>query len=330
MSSKRKRAHAHSDQRNQSTDAVLITGGSGFIGKSLVRHLSAQNETIVSMYHHRLPEPMANVYPVCSDMSSVELMAAPLRGVEVVVHLAWDGTLTGPMHRPADSRLADPQNLKTLRNLLQAMEKSGIRRIIFLSAIGASRHTKVPFLQDKYLAEFEILNSRIPEKIIVRSSVVYGDTLGRDRFLSSIVNVMRAPWMYPVPKSDSSIRPIHVDDLATILQKLVRREMVDSSSIIEVTGNESFLVRDLFRLVLQKSGKGGKFAIRGQLGQSLVALFEREKRQPGSRPKLMDFLALGSKASENLDAHSELADVLPAQFHNIEDTMGGSKSKAVS
>ena len=33
---------------------------------------------------------MPNVFPVCNDLSSVDLLAAPLRGVSTAIYLAWD------------------------------------------------------------------------------------------------------------------------------------------------------------------------------------------------------------------------------------------------
>ena len=104
--------------------AILVAGGSGFIGKHLVKHLSKCGETVVSMYHHRLPEPMQNVFPVCSDLSSVELLGAPLRGVKSVVYLAWENSFIGPDQEWDVDLLhpTRPPNVKMLENLLRAME----------------------------------------------------------------------------------------------------------------------------------------------------------------------------------------------------------------
>ena len=45
---------------DQNGNTILITGSSGFIGRRLVKSL-AKNNNIVSLYHERLPDPMANV-----------------------------------------------------------------------------------------------------------------------------------------------------------------------------------------------------------------------------------------------------------------------------
>ena len=157
--------------------AVLVTGGSGFIGKHIVKHLAEAGETVVCMYHHRLPEPMANVYPVCSDMGSSELIAAPLRGVESVIHLAWEGGFVGPTERVSWNLNSNnlPKNARLLKNLLSAMERAGTKRIVFMSAIGASRNAKTPFLQEKYLSEFYSGIRRILIRKRIQFCLITGD-----------------------------------------------------------------------------------------------------------------------------------------------------------
>ena len=185
--------------KTDEANAVLVTGGSGFIGQRLVRRLSNDGPVAVSMYHHRLPESLPNVFPVCSDMSSAELLAAPLRGIKTVVHMAWEGGLVGPTDTAnwnPMSPAALPKNVKILKNLIAAMERAGTQRIVFVSAIGASSSAKAPFLREKYLAEFYVLNSTIPEKVVIRSSIACDSEGTSDRFVRSILRVMKFPGIY--------------------------------------------------------------------------------------------------------------------------------------
>ena len=221
-------------------DAVLITGGSGFVGKKLVKVLSDANKSIVSIYHHRFTEPMANVYPVCSDLSSTELLAAPLRGVSTVVYLAWEHNFLGP----SEGLKFDPiskkgsKNIFLLNNMIKAMEKAGTRRIIFLSAVGASDSSNNSFLREKYFAEFCILNSAIPEKVIIRSSIIIGSDIGEDRFLRSITGLMRFPWICPIPSSKNSISPISVTDICGIIKSSLDSDLEFGGTIAEVYGQK--------------------------------------------------------------------------------------------
>lgn len=310
-------------------NAVLVTGGSGFIGRLLVKRLAQSGRTIVSMYHHRLPEPMANMYPVCSDLSSPDLLGSPLRGVETVVHLAWENNLVGTNEQdlvfdPLLNKL--PRNVRLLHNLLTAMEKVGTKRIVFVSANGADRRAQTAFLKEKYCAEFVVLNSRIPEKIIVRPGVVCGGGGSHDRFLRSIVNVMKFPGVYPVPNFGSQLSPLHVEDLAEVLKKTTEIKMQDPSAILEVVGNEQFRIEEIFRMVSERFAKGAKLQLRGTLGNRLMPLFEKNSKENAFTPKLRHYLALRNTVNESTLEGNPLLPALPDAFHSFKEVLAENQS----
>lgn len=302
------------DSINNNLPGVLVTGGSGFIGQPLVRVLSAQQQPVVSMYHLRLPEPLPNVYPVCSDMSSPELLAAPLRGIKTVVHLAWEGNLAGPPSNACwdlatPERL--PRNIQLLRNLLAAMEKADIQRIVFVSAIGASRHSTIPFLMEKYLAEFLILNSSIREKIILRSSVVFGGAIQSDKFVRTIARVMKYPF-YPVPTRKEALAPIKVDDLVGVLGDLCTCKLKEPSAILDIAGGESYRVEEIFRMIAENIVGGSRIPVGGPIGNSILPFFEREKRnEPSGLPRIRHYLAVGGLVEPETEIANPLVDLMP-------------------
>ncbi len=305
--------------------ATLVTGGSGFIGRHLVKALSAQDSTVVSMYHHRLPEPMANVYPVCSDMSSVELLAAPLRGITAVVHLAWEGGLTGPSmplnaHYPAPAN--QTKNLSALNHLIEAMERAGTLKIVFVSALGASRKAKSPFLQEKYLAELAVLNSRVPQKIIIRPGICCGGSGAHDRFIRSIVNMMKFPGVYPVPNADESVSPVLIDDMVETIVNCVNLPQEEASGVIELMGGEAYKIDELFKLVKQRYTKGAKLALRGLVGRSLIPILEREStKSRQDLPRISHFLSMGNQVNASIAIENPLKQVVPKKLHSLREVI---------
>ena len=300
--------------------AVMVTGGSGFVGQQLVRQLADQGRTIVSVYHHRLPESLDNVYPVCSDMSSAELMLAPLRGVETVVHLAWEGGLMGPeiLAWPPQGGAPPTRNAQVLANLIGAMERAGTRRMVFLSAIGAGYGAQVPFLREKYLAELMLLNSKIPEKIILRSSVVWGGQGGDDRFLRSIMRVMKYT-LYPVPTRKDSLSPVHVRDLADTITRACRHDLREPAAVLDVDGGQGYKVDELFRIVSDGYVKKTRFPVGGFLADSLLPLLERDAKNGLKTPKLRHFLALGGQRAASTQVENPLSGVLPENPASFKD-----------
>lgn len=301
--------------------ATMVTGGSGFIGKEVVKALAEQGRTVVSVYHHKLPDSLDNVYPVCSDISSAELMAAPLRGVETVIHLAWEGGLAGPGQAvPMEPRSPAPltRNAQMTQNLITAMERAGTRRLVFLSAMGASRRAPAPYLQEKYFAESLVLNSKIPEKVVLRTNVVFGGQGGNDRFLQSIRRVMKYV-VYPVPSKSEGMAPLHVKDLAQILANASTIAMADQAAVVEVQGPETYKLNELFKIVSENYVKKTRFALGGVVGASLLPLLERDRRSGPQNPKLAHFLALDSAATEQTKVENPLTAVIPKQIGTFKE-----------
>jgi NADH dehydrogenase len=312
----------HQQPKASSEPAIMVTGGSGFIGQHVVRALADDGRTIVAVYHHKIPESRDNIYPVCADMSTPELMAAALRGVDTVVHLAWQGGLVGPTEAvhwdPADPKVL-PKNAQVLYNLIKAMERAGTRRLVFLSAIGASPRATAPFLREKYLSEFLVLNAKIPEKVIIRSAVVWGGQTADDPFLKSIMRVMKYP-IYPVPRKKDGISPLHVQDLADVIKTVVNQEMTEPASLVEIGGGEKYELGALFKLVQTHYVKKMQLAIPGVLGESMLPILERDR---GDRTaKLKHFLALGGSSDDETRRQNPLADSLPAKFKSFKERLG--------
>ena len=303
--------------------SVLVTGGAGFVGRHLVRQLAERDETVICLYHARLPETVPNVYPVCSDMATSELLAAPLRGVDTVIHLAWDRTLLGPDQKTPshkESHASAVSNLHMLENLMTAMERAGTRRLIFLSAIGACRHTTQPFLREKYIAEHIILNSKLPEKIIVRSSLVYGAGSG-DRLMRSMLRVMKFPLVYPVPRTKSPMAPLHVEDLVGLLEKVSRHKMRENFGLIELAGEEKYQLGDLLKLVSEQCVKGMRLPVGGYLGERLMPYFERDSKADIAVPRLQHLMALGGRADDAVEKENPLAALLPVRMTSFRETL---------
>ena len=185
-------------------EALLVTGVSGYVGSCLLSRLARVDSSVLVLYRKSLPELLDRFFPVFSDLSDPELLKAPLRGVKTVVHLAWEGSFQG--QEGSGSSLEQTNNLSGMKNLISSAEKVGVQRFIFLSALGASEKSEDAFLREKYEAEHFLINSNIPEKVILRSPVVFGGEKSKDRFWASVHRLLKTPVFYPVPTKKKKIQ----------------------------------------------------------------------------------------------------------------------------
>ena len=118
------------------------------------------------------------------------------------------------------------------------------------------------------------------------------------QFLRSITSLMRFPWICPIPSGKKTISPINVSDVCGIIQSSIDSELNYSGTIVEVAGKTAYNVDQLFKLVSSKFGRGSRIQIRGVVGNALVGILEKSKKQ-SNLPGIRDYLELSAVVNEN-------------------------------
>lgn len=191
---------------------ILITGGTGFIGRALVRHLTEAGYPLRLLIRpsKRSPELPRGV-PVevaVASLGDERGLRSALVGVDTVFHLAgaeWQGP-------QADLMATDVQGTLTLCRAATAQK---VQRILFVSHLGADRASAYPALKAKGIAEEHIRRSGV-EHTILRSAIVYGKG---DHFTSGLAYILKNfPFFFLVPDDGrAQLQPLWVEDLATCL-----------------------------------------------------------------------------------------------------------------
>lgn len=228
---------------------ILITGGTGFVGRALVRQLFDSGypvRTLLRPSPHtpRLPKGVP-VEVAVVGLGDVRGLRAALRDVDTVIHLAG----TEHQGRNANLLLTDIQGT---RNLAQAAKSAGVKRFIYLSHIGADRASAYPVHKAKGIAEEHIRKAGVPHTII-RSSIIYGP---EDHFTTNLAGLLRrAPIFFPMPgDGQTRIQPLWVEDLVTcLLWAMENPETIDKT--YEVGGSEYFTLRQTLEHIMNVIGK---------------------------------------------------------------------------
>ena len=228
---------------------ILITGGTGFIGRALVRQLFESGYPVRTLLRPspqtpRLPKGVP-VEVAVVGLGDVRGLRAALRDVDTVIHLA------GTEHHGRNANLLEV-DIQGTRNLAQAAKNAGVGRFIYLSHIGADRASAFPVLKAKGIAEEHIRKSGVPHTI-VRSTIIYGP---EDHFTTDLARLLRrAPFFFPIPGDGQTlIQPLWVEDLITCL--LWAMESLDTiDNTYEVGGSEYFSVRQTLERIMDVIGK---------------------------------------------------------------------------
>ncbi|MFN0063268.1 MAG: NAD-dependent epimerase/dehydratase family protein [Myxococcaceae bacterium] len=111
---------------------ILVTGGSGFLGKHLLPHLLLSGHRVRVLSRKpgtfRLPSGVEEVPGDCLDAPS---LASALKGCEVLYHLAGKVSFD-----PLDARALYALHVEGTRALLEEAKRAGVRRVVLASTSG--------------------------------------------------------------------------------------------------------------------------------------------------------------------------------------------------
>jgi nucleoside-diphosphate-sugar epimerase len=204
-------------------EAVLVTGGSGFVGRHLVHQLS-QRGYKVRVLVRRVP-PLGFDQPVevvVGDLAKPESYASTLTGTTTIVHAALTGDFSG--------------DLKLTAALGNLSAKAGVRKFIHLSSIavygnppdGTITEATPPLPTSDAYARMKLgieeglrATSQIPEVMILRLGCVYGP--GPGWWTHGLLRLMERGKLIVVNGGTGTANLIHVADVATIVLLLLER-----------------------------------------------------------------------------------------------------------
>jgi uncharacterized protein YbjT (DUF2867 family) len=222
---------------------ILLTGATGVIGSALLRRLTAEGGPVRCLVRdpRRLGEQRVRVQIALGDLSEPASFRNALRGVETVVHLA-----AAIRDQPRTS-IEETNAVATMR-LVRAAERSGTKRFLFFSAMGASLHSRTRFFRAKALAEKAVRESEL-DTTVFRPSIVYSPG---DPWLTLLERFSYLPAV-PVSGSGRALyQPIWAEDVADCVVAVLDR---GRGSEVCLAGPETLSYDDIVRTALRAAGR---------------------------------------------------------------------------
>ncbi len=227
---------------------ILVTGGTGFIGRSLIKALVSSGEQIrvllrPSKSSPNFPKGIA-VEVAVSSFSDQRSLRAALKDVDVLYHLA------GAERQGLNANL-NQIDVEGTATLMRACKDSNLKRVFFLSHLGADRGSAYPVMKAKGIAENWIINSGIPYTIF-RSGAIYGPG---DQFTIPLAKLLRIlPFIFLLPGDGSNLlQPVLIDDLITCILLAVEDEK-KVNRVISIGGIESLTYMEIVKMIMKQAG----------------------------------------------------------------------------
>lgn len=230
---------------------VTVFGGSGFIGRHVVRALARRGYRVrVAVRQPELAfflQPLGNVgqiHAVQANLRYPASIAAAVQGADAVVNRV--GILTEDGKQRFNAVQA-----QGAAAVAEAAKAAGITRFVQMSAIGADLQSDSVYARTKAEGEQAVL-AAIPSAVILRPSIVFGP---EDSFFNRFASLARiAPALPLVGGGETQFQPVFVGDVAEAVARGVDGQL-KAGTIYELGGPQVATFRQLLSFVCETTGR---------------------------------------------------------------------------
>jgi uncharacterized protein YbjT (DUF2867 family) len=231
------------DAMRQSPKLITVFGGSGFLGRHVVRALAKRGYRIRVAV--RRPDLAISLYPI-GVIGQIQAVQANLR---------YDESIARAGER-ADAVVNCVGILaETGRQTFDEVQAEGARAIaravtpgiplVHVSALGADADSQSGYARTKAAGEAAMLESH-PDAVVLRPSVLFGPG---DSFFNRFGALARALPVLPIAGAETRFQPVFVGDVAEVAARAADG-IVPGGRIYELGGPEIRTLRELVEYVL--------------------------------------------------------------------------------
>jgi len=236
-------------QQAMSIKQVTVFGGSGFIGRAIVRALARQGYLIrVASRRIELAEPVktagdvGQVMLVRANLRMPQSVAAAIAGSQAVVNATGIFFQRGRQSYKA-------VHVEGAKTVASACRTLGVERLVHVSGIGAEmRGSRNAYIRSKAEGEQAVI-SAFEQATFLRPSVVFG---ANDQIFNRMAGIAaKAPFVPVVGNGTIRVQPVFVGDVGAAAAAVLAQRNT-AKAVFELGGPLVYTYRELAALVLQQ------------------------------------------------------------------------------
>lgn len=195
---------------------VAVFGGSGFLGKAIVRRLleAGCSVRVVARQPHcpAAVDGTGDVESVQADVCDEAAVRTALKGVDAAINAVSLYVETREygfqdIHVTAAGRLA------------RLSAEEGIQSLVHISGIGVDTESPSAYVRARAEGE-QAVKAAFPQATLLRPSVLFGPD---DAFLGMLAAITRLPVIPLFGRGRTRLQPVHVDDVARAVVAVVQQ-----------------------------------------------------------------------------------------------------------
>lgn len=239
-------------QNPSSGKLVTIFGGTGFVGKQVVRRLVRDGLRVRVVTRnpnlHLDLKPLGEVGQIAlvrGDIRNPEHVRGAVKGAAFVVNLV--GIL-----RPGGGQSFSAIHAAGPETIARACAGEGVGSLVQVSAIGASAGANSAYARSRAQGEAAV-RTAFPEAVILRPSVIFGN---EDGFFNLFARLMRmARGFFPSFGGGRTLfQPVYVGDVAEAVSIALRTPALKGRTF-ELGGPAVMSLQDILDLIARETGR---------------------------------------------------------------------------
>jgi nucleoside-diphosphate-sugar epimerase len=276
---------------NPANTRILVTGGTGFIGRYVVDLLSAdESDILVTTFNEssQKAEPFpSNTDLVYLDLTDAEQVNDLIQNYQpqTVLHLAGVTGNTDPT-----GKIYDEVNFKGTVNLLQALENKGVSRVVMIGTAAEYGDQPTPFCEDmpaKPVSHYAVSKAKANQfaldmysatgfpVTILRVFTAYGHAQPDKMFLPHLITQGLLNKHFKMSDGIQKRDFVFIEDVAAAIKaSMTAKNAV--GRVINIAGGKGIALRDVARKVWEICGAEHELLDIGSRKKSGDDIFDTE------------------------------------------------------
>jgi len=228
---------------------VTVFGGTGFLGRRIVRHLRTHGFSVRTASRH--PDRGHRLFgPDDPQLKSVGANIHDERSVADALAGAYGVVNAVSLYVEHGQETFQSVHVESAQRVAAQAQRARVKRLVHISGIGADAASQSRYIRKRGGGELAV-RAAFAEALLIRPAVMFGPD---DRFLTTILKLLRQLPVYPMfGRGRTRLQPAYVEDVAEAIGRTMQR-VETPSTIFEFGGPRVYSYEEFLRAVAHQAG----------------------------------------------------------------------------
>ena len=290
---------------------VAVFGGTGFLGRRVVRHLRRCGLSVRSASRH--PDRGKELFALDDPhLQSVEADIHDEQSVARVLAGAYGAVNAISLYVEHGTETFHSLHVECAQRLATQARQAGVERLVHVSGIGADVASPSRYVRKRGEGELAV-RAAFADALLIRPAVMFGPD---DSFLTTIITLLERLPIYPMfGRGLTRLQPAYVDDVAEAITRALQRTEKHPITF-ECGGPRVYSYEELLKAVAHEAGLKPKLIPIPFAAWHVLAWFAEMLPNPPITRNQVELMQVDNVASPEMPGFGELG-ISPLSIEDI-------------